>query len=349
MAGILDKKTRFIDLVITNEGKRQLASGKMKAEYFSLTDMHVAYEKGDTHDEVSKRLYFEVQERLENRITLENDDSGLLVNYQFSPTGSIIGNKIFEQNAQNENIHAIKLQTGSQFASLSEELPKVFPKNFKKNYLIGSVSEEESKFEIDTKKINFKINENLFLGGTRNKTINVNNAETFILDPMLAHKPNFQYLPPINTDGSSFGQYTDLRNTTELEWEDILNRIGNDVFAQEAYEINNVGNEYDINNFLNRVGQHQLLDPIDPQIIGNYRDSQTINFIKTSKGNNIAVQFYEKANDSIKKLDVIDAGVFTVDNDINGLNEKHVFYVGKVFFDNYNTPTFINLFTIVFD
>ena len=29
--GILDKKTRFIDLVVTQEGKRQIAAGKLRA------------------------------------------------------------------------------------------------------------------------------------------------------------------------------------------------------------------------------------------------------------------------------------------------------------------------------
>ena len=48
MAGILDKKTRFIDFVVTQEGKRQIASGELKAEYASVTDMHAFYKKHQT-------------------------------------------------------------------------------------------------------------------------------------------------------------------------------------------------------------------------------------------------------------------------------------------------------------
>ena len=40
MAGILNKKFRFIDYVVTQEGKRQLASGMLRAEYASVSDMH---------------------------------------------------------------------------------------------------------------------------------------------------------------------------------------------------------------------------------------------------------------------------------------------------------------------
>ena len=51
----------------------------------------------------------------------------------------------------------------------------------------------------------------------------------------------------------------------------------------------------------------------------------------------------------LKKLDIVDAGVFFDDEDVNQRFEKQVFYVGKIFLDSYNTPTFINIFTIIMD
>ena len=39
---------------------------------------------------------------------------------------------------------------------------------------------------------------------------------------------------------------------------------------------------------------------------------------------------------------------FDVDDE-NNRNEKHIFYVGKIYIDDFGTPTFINLFTIIFD
>ena len=56
MAGILDSKTRFIDFLITQEGRRQLAAGKMKAEYASITDNNTFYDKNE-HDNVNDRIY----------------------------------------------------------------------------------------------------------------------------------------------------------------------------------------------------------------------------------------------------------------------------------------------------
>ena len=97
--GILDKKTRFIDLVVTQEGKRQIAAGKLRAEYASLSDCNAFYKQGE-EDSVSQRLYFEVMERPENAIVLEKDDSGRIFNFNFSPTGSLVGNNIFLKDTE---------------------------------------------------------------------------------------------------------------------------------------------------------------------------------------------------------------------------------------------------------
>ena len=61
-----------VDLVVTQEGKRQIAAGKLKAEFVSLSDCNAFYSKPD-RDDVSERLYIEVMERPENAIVLESD------------------------------------------------------------------------------------------------------------------------------------------------------------------------------------------------------------------------------------------------------------------------------------
>ena len=82
--GILDKKTRFIDLAITQEGKRQIASGKLRAELASFSDGGTFYDAAE-NDDAQNRIYFEVMERPENSIVLEKDDSGRLLPFDFSP------------------------------------------------------------------------------------------------------------------------------------------------------------------------------------------------------------------------------------------------------------------------
>ena len=76
-----------------------------------------------------------------------------------------------------------------------------------------------------------------------------------------------------------------------------------------------------------------------------------INFTETSDLNNLLTQFYEedKNKGTITKLEVIDAGEFPYDENDIERPAKRVFYVGKIFFDLNDIPSFINYFTVFFD
>jgi hypothetical protein len=135
--GILDKKTRFIDLVITQEGKRQIASGQLRAEFASLSDCNAFYDSGSV-DDVSNRIYFEVMERPENSIVMEKDDSGRLIPFNFSPKSTILGNNIFTKNPDQTNFLELTAATGSQFASTETEILNTALRHFDANYLLGT-------------------------------------------------------------------------------------------------------------------------------------------------------------------------------------------------------------------
>ena len=191
MAGILDKKTRFIDYVVTQEGKRQLASGKLRAEFASVTDMHTFYDKGDP-DNFSERLYFQVMERPENVIVMEKDDSGSLIDFNFSPTGSIVGNDIFDKDATVNNTLKLTSVTGSKFNSTSDALMRTFLTHFKNNSMVGTYFDNGSNdFKLSKKDLRFVISNSVpFPEMPKNETINVNDAEPFFFDSKLTHLEN---------------------------------------------------------------------------------------------------------------------------------------------------------------
>lgn len=347
MAGILDKKTRFIDLIVTQEGKRQIAAGKLRAEYASITDMHSFYQKGYTYSEVTDRIYFEAMERPEHALVMEKDDSGKLFTFDHSPTGSIVGNAIFEKENQVEtDLHKLKIATGSQFASLSSEIEKTFLKHFQKNHFISSVDKiGDDQFELSDYVLKYRITDVLpFENGPNQEVINVNSAEPFMLDAKLTHLPNFQFLPPVNEDGTPYGEYTDIRNTTLDTWENIKDRLGMKAFSNLEQNFKDI-----IDTKKDISGDASFKKNIFNNNITTKKEFKTITFDKTSKENNLLVQVFQKNKNLMQKLDIIDAGIFIDKNDPNKLYEKHVFYVGKIFLDDFNTPTFINLFTIVFD
>ena len=356
--GILDKKTRFIDLVVTQEGKRQIASGKLRAEFASLSDCNAYYKKGE-EEEYSSRIYFEVMERPENSIVLEKDDSGKIINLNMSPTGSIVGNNIFEKDVTKAQSLSLKVATGSDFDVSMNSVLDSSLRHFKQNYFIGTYDNTgDHRFELDKSRIEFVINNSQpFDGSPYKEIINVNDAEPFFLDSKLTHLPNFQFLPPVNQSNAQIGNYTDIRSTNRETWEDIskllrAGRPGQGLGSPGSQGRRNLisKNKRDAElksqslfrrtRFGNKLPREDMIP----------RQVETIKFPRTSTDNNIILQIYEDSiGPEMIKLDVIDAGVFADYENKSGRHENRVFYVGKVYYDDIKMPTFINIFTIVMD
>jgi len=348
MAGILDKKTRFIDYVVTQEGKRQLASGKLRARYASVTDMHTFYSKAE-HDDVNNRIYFQVMERPENVIVLEKDDSGRLIDFNFSPTGSIVGNDIFDKDPSTTNILKLTAVTGSQFASTSEKLMKSFLTHFKGNTMIGTYfSNGSNEFELSKTDLRFAISNSVpFAEGPKPEVINVNDAEPFFFDSKLTHLKNFMFLPPVNTDGTSYGTYKDLRSRKRETLRSIKRTLGVRGFDEDKVEIeDNYNARIDKSGDFDVINREKLESISTPML----KQFETVNFKKTSQDNNLLIQMFEDSKGAkLTKLDLIDAGSFYDARATRGRHEKRIFYAGKIYVDDFNVPTFINMFTIVFD
>ena len=328
-----------------------MASGKLRAEYASLSDAGVSYENNLTADDVRKKIYFQTMEKPENVIVIEKDDSGKLIDFNFSPTGSIVGDNIFSKDENSsQDLHKLKLATGSQFASLSSEIPDSFLRHFKNHQIIGTTTfNENNKFEVDKDSIGFAISNSVpFETGPKKEIVNVNQAESFLFDSKLTHLDNFSYLPPVNVDGTSYGQYKDLRNMTKETWEDIKEELGYKHFEEvEDFKNENTDMRVDKSGDFRVLNRKKLL-PTNTNMIKQYN---VVNFNKTSDANNLLMQIFESdpSRAKLKKLDIIDAGAFYEEDDVNKRYEKHVFYAGKIYFDDYNSPTFINIFTIIMD
>lgn len=95
-----------------------------------------------------------------------------------------------------------------------------------------------------------------------------------------------------------------------------------------------------------KIGQPKLT-PDNLQTILATKPHKRISFSETSDANNIICQMFELRNNCITKLDVIDYGY----HKLNPADEApaHIFFVGKVYNDKKGTPTFVNLFTVVFE
>ena len=352
MAGILDSKSRFIDMIVTQEGKRQISTGKLRAEYASLSDAETFYDPKEISD-VSNRIFFQAMDSPNNVIVIEKDDSGKMIDFNFSPTGSIVGNDIFEKDATVTNKLKLSAVTGSAFASSTESILNSFTTHFKSLQILGSYERDGNEFELSTERINFAISNSVpFPLGPHRETINVNDAEPFFLDSKLTHLENFTFLPPVNADGSPYGRFKDIRSLRRETLRDIKRELGSAGFADSGPEDGIRKRRGRSRLRSDKVGDFDVINRIklrSPSSMAEFKQFKTVYFDKTSDQNNLIMQIFEDGPDSkLIKLDLIDAGAFH-DRQSELYPEKRVFYAGKIYFDNFNTPTFINIFTIILE
>lgn len=311
MSGILDKKTRILDTIVTLDGRRQIADGKLRIEYASFTDTHTFYEADIVSGSTSAydRLFFEACSLPQDQITFESDDSGFMLSFRGGAVNAH-GGKVLSGSTSTKTLTAVS--SSIQFASSATTLLSSSVDNFDKQNVLGSIDPflEHNKFEVDRETLKFTItSEKPFDLGDMAET-SIDNVESLFQDKRLSHVPNFLYLPPVNMPTSEGGE-------SEL--------LG----------------DYP------RIGQPPMFD--FNVLMKDLRDREydTIRFHKTSRSNNIVGQFFEIGQTEFKKLDVIDFGEFRVDDP--NFPEKHVFFVGKIFPDVKGMFTFVNMFTLIFE
>ena len=205
MAGILDSKSRVLDTVITQEGKRQITNGGLRAVYATVSDKSTYYEDSAASGsaDATKRIYFEAPtENINDSIMMESDDSGKLLGYPvqgsefYSTDGVVMGRSSISGSLLYANPTNF-----SGFASLADGVITSSIDRFKNLYSLGTRDPEESdslQMVLSQEAYTFTIN-NLFpfLEGPTDATSNIDYIEPLFFDERLANVPNFQYLPPL--------------------------------------------------------------------------------------------------------------------------------------------------------
>lgn len=292
--GILDSKKRFLDTIVTSEGRRQMSYGKMHVRYATFTDIDSYYERDLISGSVdaSLRFHFEAFSRPQDRITFESDNIGTLMQFPNSQGGIIAGHVLISSGSNFLNYTTSSLQRReTQFELLSSSF-----NSFSEQYIIGSDDSliDNEAFSLNQRVVRFESN--------FKSIIDVDNAPSLFQDRRFVHAANFAYLPPkAFVDGKliEVGRYSRLDQ-----------------------------------------GDSYTFDELKRQLLG--KQHNRINFVDTSRENNIFGQFFE-LSDVITKLDIVDFGEF----DDNGTS-VHVFFVGKLIVDSRGSHTFMNIFTLLF-
>ena len=311
MAGILNNKKRIMDTILTLEGRRQLASGDFQVKFATFTDGSSFYQASSSLGQAD-----DASKRIYfEACNLPQD----MITFEADDSGllapfpagdlGVLGGKILSGSSDKY----LQVITGSAFASMAGTLLESSLNNFTNLYSIGSVDffSDDNTFGISEDSVEFTITDQAPLTSIDIKSVNIDDVESFFQDKRLAHLPTFQYLPPVNSP---------------------VPGKGDEKFPMGNYP---------------RLGQTAIKSYEELQKMLEGRPSKTVIFNPTSRGNSVFAQFFEKSSTTLRKLDVIDFGSFLTD-DVE-LPEKRVFFVGKVYVDDFNNKTFVNLFTLVFE
>lgn len=243
MAGILDSKSRIMDVVITEQGRRQLASGKMKIEFATFTDAGSFYADGGNGiiEDPSSRIYFEAASDLpSDLVTLETDDAGLLVPYRadsFSAGGKnlVISGTIRDPTDISGAASAISTAILESWANLQ---------------VIGTNDplDDEQGFSLSRQVINFSIRKDFpFLQGDV-KTAVIDDIESLNHDVRLSNLQNFKYLPPINGMGAlagiPLGNFPNGNETLDADRQSFESRLAGLEFADVEFIETSIENNF---------------------------------------------------------------------------------------------------------
>ena len=308
MAGILDTKKRIMDTIVTQEGRRQLSSGNFKIKYASFTDGNVFYEEDLLlgTTDATLRIPFETVNKFQDNIVFETDDSGNLMSFK--------GNGIELTDEGSIAIYDETLSDPSSIRSIVTGSDK-FSSSVDEITNASFDSFNDQNF-ISTKSYNnpnikFKINQE---ESELNYTLNSGLSNEITLDKTLDTLPSFVHDKK-------------LSNVLNFKFLPPINH--NDKSNNGEFKDLNEG--------------HFLTDSEVLDMITN-KEKISCSIEGGSRESNILLQVFEEnlENLSVKKLDTIDFGTIKNKDD----EFSRIIFVGKVLYDSFDQPTFMNIFTL---
>lgn len=320
MSGILDNKSRIMDTIVTFEGRRQMAEGKLKIEFVSFTDSAAFYDADiiSGSADPTNRLYFEQCQLPQDQITLEADDSGKIRPIKSVTNVSSSGGQIYQSNEPFQ----YTFLDGAAFASAAETLLASSIENFKnlqvlttKDYIF-----ETEGFDIGPSNVEFSIDNELPIK-ISGQNRNLSGLPSIFNDKDFSHAQNFKYLPPINK----------------------IANVSTNRAAADVIEANKIGNYPNLREPGSENYDYNMLKA-DLSVVEADGFMKTITFDPTSLSNRIVTQAFAIESSEMKKLDVVEYGTYVDDGKI-----KQIFFLGKVLTDANDCQTFIKMFTLVFE
>lgn len=243
MAGILDSKSRIMDVVITEQGRRQLASGKMKIEFATFTDAGSFYADGGNGiiEDPSDRIYFESPSDLpSDLITFETDDSGFLIPYR-ADNFAAGGNNLVISGSIRDPANV----TGASIA-----ISNAIFESWNNLQVIGTIDpiDDTQGFTLSKQDISFSIREDFPFAPGDVKAAVIDDIESLNHDMRLSNLQNFKYLPPVNgfgvLAGVPIGNFPNMNETIGTDHQAFEARLTRLEFAEIDFIETSIENNF---------------------------------------------------------------------------------------------------------
>lgn len=363
MSGILNKKSRIIDFIITDNGRSQIEDGDIRYKFATFSDRSILYtkdydlsstNKADITDAEINYIPIEANSKGNNTLNPEFD-LGKFFTYT---NGNILDNKEVK-NSINFNAAADKFLTSESLSGKLKKLSLITTKN-KINESKNIAFKNNGLYKKD---IDFQNKVNKYKT-VSSYSINKENLPVIALDKRFSHKTNYKILIPKDISGQDLYDKINFQNIDKL---DDFNTTG---YLYTSYALTNVqedesilSREKEICNILESIEKdnniHRIVYDLEDNSDENTfifelhesriqsNDLEKLSFIKI--GN-----FYDRKSSLTKKVYLI-GKIVNSRNDTTDLDLLFNFNDGNVNLKNKSTfaisayYSFVTLFTLVIE
>ena len=223
MSGLLDKKERILDYIVTDIGRSEMTKGEFEIAYAGFSDVDVIYEKDIDFDHTKQLLGFEVTSLPSDLVITDLENNGLILSTNMSAG----------QPARITQISTVSEISIRDFNNFVTGIAKPLQNHF----LIGNRQQfsDRDEFIVSPTDVKLVVNRGTPINRYDKWTRNLNAVANIFQDDDFQTKANFKFMPPLNSDLSPVFEFDDITAMKYLRTsKEIIDKINSGEKQQVA-------------------------------------------------------------------------------------------------------------------
>jgi|TARA_Y100000310_G_scaffold167688_1_gene167634 hypothetical protein len=207
VSGLLDKKSRILDFIITDIGRNEMTKNQFSFEYATFNDANVFYRR-DTNFNQTELVSFEATSLPSDLLVTDLYNDGIVLTTQKTISGSVLlnsSNTVKTWPIVDSKTGSIQLPDFVRFVDTSRQ-PLEFQRIIgNKGALTG-----QDEFIVAPLSMSFTITPDGPIPRSRDKKQNINAMPNVFQDNDFKTKKNFKFLPPLTENGLRIFDFDDI-------------------------------------------------------------------------------------------------------------------------------------------